>query len=279
MKKRKIYISFMKTMMFLSVSLTLTLVLFLIGYVLIKGLPNITWELLSTKPSYITGQIGILPDILNTVYVVLATILIVLPLGVGAAIYLTEYAKNKKIVSIVEYAAEVLSGIPSIIYGLIGMLLFSNNFGTSLITGSLTLVIMNLPTVMKTAQESLKAVDQSYREGAFGLGAGKWRVIRTVVLPSCIDGIITGCILSVGRILGESAALLFTAGLAHSLNGFLSALTSPGATLTVALYVYAKEDGEFNIAFAIAAILIILTLIINLSITLVGRCFAKRRNK
>lgn len=277
-RKRKIYISLMRMVMILSTALTTTLVLFLLGYVLIKGIPGITWELLSTKPNYLTGRIGILPDILNTIYVVLATLIIVLPLGVGAAIYLTEYAKNKKIVAIIEYAAESLSGIPSIIYGLVGMLLFSNNFGTSLLAGALTLVIMNLPTVMRTTQEGLKTVPQSYREGAFGLGAGKWRVIRTVVLPGCVDGVITGCILSVGRILGESAALLFTAGFAHALNGIVTGLTSPGATLTVALYVYAKEEGEFNVAFAIAAILIILTLLINLSAILVGRYFTKGRN-
>ncbi|MDO4460402.1 MAG: phosphate ABC transporter permease PstA [Clostridia bacterium] len=278
-KKRKIYIGFMRGAMYVCTVLTAALVLFLFGYVLMNGIPNITWELLSTKPSYLTERIGILPDILNTVYIVLATLIIVLPLGVGAAIYLTEYAKNKKLVAMIEYAAETLSGIPSIIYGLVGMLLFSNNFGTSLLAGALTLVIMNLPTVMRTTQESLKTVPQSYREGAFGLGAGKWRVIRTVVLPGCVDGVITGCILSVGRILGESAALLFTAGFAHALNGIFTGLTSPGATLTVALYVYAKEEGEFGVAFAIAAILMILTLLINLSVTLVGKYFAKRRNK
>ena len=276
--KRKLYIVLMRGLMVVSTVLTVSLVLFLMGYVLVKGLPNISWELLSTKPSYITERIGILPDILNTIYIVLATLVIVLPLGVGAAIYLTEYAKNKKIVSIIEYAAETLSGIPSIIYGLVGMLLFSNNFGTSLLAGALTLVIMNLPTVMRTTQESLKTVPQSYREGAFGLGAGKWRVIRTVVLPGCVDGVITGCILSVGRILGESAALLFTAGFAHALNGIFEGLTSPGATLTVALYVYAKEEGEFGVAFAIAAILMILTLLINLSATMVGKHFSKRRS-
>ena len=278
MKKRKLYIGLMRGAMIVCTVLTLALVVFLLVYVLINGIPNITWELLSTKPSYLHDRIGILPDILNTVYIVLATLIIVLPLGVGAAIYLTEYAKNKKIVAMIEYAAETLSGIPSIIYGLVGMLLFSNNFGTSLLAGALTLVIMNLPTVMRTTQESLKTVPQSYREGAFGLGAGKWRVIRTVVLPGCVDGVITGCILSVGRILGESAALLFTAGFAHALNGIFTGLTSPGATLTVALYVYAKEEGEFGVAFAIAAILMILTLIINLSATLVGKYFAKRRN-
>ena len=278
MNKRKLYIGLMRSAMIICTALTASLVLFLMGYVLVNGIPNISWELLSTKPSYLTERIGILPDILNTLYIVLATLVLVLPLGVGAAIYLTEYAKNKKLVAVIEYAAETLSGIPSIIYGLVGMLLFSNNFGTSLLAGALTLVIMNLPTVMRTTQESLKTVPQSYREGAFGLGAGKWRVIRTVVLPGCVDGVITGCILSVGRILGESAALLFTAGFAHALNGIVEGLTSPGATLTVALYVYAKEEGEFGVAFAIAAILMILTLVINLSATLVGKYFAKRRN-
>ena len=277
-RKRKLYIGLVRGAMILCTALTGALVLFLMGYVLIKGLPNISWELLSTKPSYLSDRIGILPDILNTSYIVLATLVIVLPLGVGAAIYLTEYAKNKRVVGLIEYAAETLSGIPSIIYGLVGMLLFSNNFGTSLLAGALTLVIMNLPTIMRTTQESLKTVPQSYREGAFGLGAGKWRVIRTVVLPGCVDGVITGCILSVGRILGESAALLFTAGFAHALNGIIDGLASPGATLTVALYVYAKEEGEFGVAFAIAAILMLLTLIINLSATMVGKHFGKRRS-
>ncbi len=276
-RKKKTYIASMRGLMIVSTIITVALALFILIYVFAKGIPNINWELLSTKPSYSADRIGILPDILNTIYILLATLLIVIPLGVGAAIYLTEYAKNKKIVAIIEYAAETLSGIPSIIYGLVGMLLFSNNFGTSLIAGSLTLVIMNLPTIMRTTQESLKTVPQSYREGAFGLGAGKWRVIRTVVLPGCVDGVITGCILSAGRIIGESAALLFTAGFAHAIHGVLSGLASPGATLTVALYVYAKEEGEFGIAFAIAAILMILMLLINLSASLVGKHFAKRR--
>lgn len=280
-KARKAYIALLKGLMYLSVGVTVAVVLTLIVYVLVKGIPEITWELLSTEPSYITEKIGILPDIVNTVYIILTTLVIVLPLGVGAAVYLTEYAKNRKIVSIIEFAAETLSGIPSIIYGLVGMLFFCQflGFGTSLIAGSLTLVIMNLPTVMRTTQESLKTVPKGYKEGAFGLGAGKWRVIRTVVLPQCVDGIVTGCILSVGRILGESAALLFTAGFAHALNGIIEGIGSSGATLTVALYVYAKEQGEFEIAFAIAAILMILTLIINLSASLTGKFFKKRRNK
>lgn len=278
--RRKAYIIMMRVLMGLSIGLVCALVAFLIGYVLWKGIPNITWELLTTKLSYLSDHIGILPDILNTVYIVITTLLIVLPLGVGAAIYLTEYAKNKRLVGMIEYAAETLSGIPSIIYGLVGMLVFCQFFSleTSLLAGALTLVIMNLPTVMRTTQESLKTVPQSYREGAFGLGAGQWRVIRTVVLPGCLDGIITGCILSVGRILGESAALLFTAGVAHTLNGFWLGLRSSGATLTVALYVYAKERGEFGVAFAIAAILMVLTVGINLLATLVGKFFRKRRD-
>ena len=261
--------------MWLVTSLTGMLTLFLVAYVLIQGIPNINWEFLTTKPSYLTESIGILPDILNTLYIVIATLLIVIPLGVGAAVYLTEYATNQKVVGMIEYAAEALSGIPSIIYGLVGMLMFSNNFGTCLISGALTLAIMNLPTIMRNTQESLKTVPQSYREGAFGLGAGKWRVIRTVVLPNCIDGVITGCILSVGRILGESAALLFTAGFAHSLNGFFEGLSSAGATLTVAMYVYAKEQGEFGVAFAIASILMVLAFAINLAATGVAKHFQK----
>ena len=277
---RKAYVGIMRTLMLLCTLLTVALVLFMIGYIMNRGIPNITWKLVSTKPSALYGNIGILPDILNTLYIVAATLAVVIPLGVGAAIYLTEYAKSKRIVAAVEYAAETLSGIPSIIYGLVGMLFFCQFFGmkTSLMAGALTLVIMNLPTVMRTTQESLKTVPQSYREGAFGLGAGKWRVIRTVVLPGCVDGIVTGCILSVGRILGESAALLFTAGFAHALNGIWEGLTSAGATLTVALYVYAKEDGEFGVAFAIAAILMILTVIINLSASLVGKYFTRKKN-
>ena len=270
----------MKALMILSAVLTCAVVLFITIYVLVKGIPNISWNLLSTKPSYLDGNVGILPDILNTIYIIIATLCIVIPIGAGAAVYLTEYAANKRLVSVIEYAAETLSGIPSIIYGLVGMLFFCQflNMQTSLLAGALTLVIMNLPTVMRTTQESLKTVPMSYREGAFGLGAGKWRVIRTVVLPGCIDGIITGCILSVGRILGESAALLFTAGTAHVLNGFFEGLANSGATLTVALYFYAKEKGEFDVAFAIAAILMILTLLINLLATLVGVIFKRRRN-
>ena len=255
---RRVYTAVMRALLLLAAVLTAALVVFMIVYVLYKGLPYVTWHLISTKPSYITGAIGILPDICNTVQILLASLLIVLPLGVGAAVYLTEYAQNKKLVAAIEYAAETLSGIPSIIYGLVGMLFFCEFLGmqTSLLAGALTLVIMNLPTVLRTTQESLRTVPQSYREGAFGLGAGKWRVVRTVVLPGCIDGIVTG--------------------FAHTLNKFVIGLASPGATLTVALYAYAKEEGEFDVAFAIAAILMILTLLINLAAGIVGKQIQKR---
>ena len=262
-----------------STLLTCALAAFLMGYVLLKGLPQLSWELLTTAPSYLKDTVGILPDLLNTLYLILTAVVLVLPLGVGAAVYLNEYAQNKKLVGAIEYAAETLSGIPSIIYGLVGMLLFSNLLGSCLLAGALTLVVMNLPTVMRTTQESLKTVPQSYREGAFGLGAGKWRVIRTVVLPGCVDGVVTGCILAGGRMLGETAALLYTAGFAHTLNGFFTGLGSSGATLAVALYVYAKEPGpgRREAAFAIAAILLLLTLGIDLLSALVKRYFQRRR--
>ena len=281
--RRRTYAGVMKALMGISVALVVALVVGLLGYVLVKGVPHLTWDLLTTGPSYLQGTIGIWPNILNTVNIILATLLVVLPLGVGAAIYLTEYATNRRMVGMIEYAAETLSGIPSIIYGLVGMLFFCQflGFQTSLLAGALTLVIMNLPTIMRTTQESLKTVPQSYREGAFGLGAGKWRVIRTVVLPSCTGGIVTGCILAVGRIVGESAALLFTAGFAHTAStlaaGLEAALGQSGATLTVALYVYAKEQGEFEVAFSIAAVLVLLTLCINLCATMVGKLFERRR--
>ena len=278
---RKSWCLLMKVLCYLSLVVVTSLTFFMLLYVLFRGLPNITLDLLLTKPSTLRNTIGILPDILNTIYIVIATLIIVLPLGVGAAIYLNEYATNKKLVAMIEFAAETLSGIPSIIYGLVGMLVFCQfcSLGTCLLAGSLTLVIMNLPTIMRTTQESLKTVPESYREGAFALGAGKWRVIRTVVLPTCINGIITGCILSIGRILSESAALLFTAGFAHNINGFIQGMESAGATLTVALYMYASERGEFDIAFAIAAILMILTVIINFLTTYMGRIMNRRNGQ
>ncbi len=279
--RRRAWGGAMKGLMVLCAALTCALAAFLIIYVLAKGIPNLSWQLLTTKPSYLEETIGILPDIISTVCMVLTTLAVVLPLGVCAAVYLTEYAANKRVVAVIEYAAETLSGIPSIIYGLVGMMFFCQFLGMkkSILAGALTLVIMNLPTIMRTTQESLKTVPQSYREGALGLGAGKWRTIRTVVLPGCVDGVVTGCILSVGRILGETAALLYTAGFAHALYGTLGeTLENAGATLSVALYVYAKEQGEFDVAFAIAAILMALALLINLAATLAARYFKRRRD-
>ncbi len=279
--RRRIWGGTMRGLMVLCAAVTCALAVFLIVYVLVKGVPNLSWQLLSTKPSYLDGSIGILPDIITTVCTVLTTLLVVLPLGVCAAVYLTEYAANKRVVAVIEYAAETLSGIPSIIYGLVGQMFFCQFLGMkkSLLAGAMTLVIMNLPTIMRTTQESLKTVPQSYREGAFGLGAGKWRTIRTVVLPGCVDGVLTGCILAVGRILGETAALLYTAGFAHTLyNSLRATLEGSGATLSVALYVYAKEQVEFDVAFAIAAILMALALLINLAAMLTGRYFKKRRS-
>lgn len=279
--RRRIWGGTMRGLMLLCAAVTCALAVFLIVYVLVKGVPNLSWQLLSTKPSYLDGSIGILPDIITTVCTVLTTLLVVLPLGVCAAVYMTEYAANKRVVAVIEYAAETLSGIPSIIYGLVGQMFFCQFLGMkkSLLAGAMTLVIMNLPTIMRTTQESLKTVPQSYREGAFGLGAGKWRTIRTVVLPGCVDGVLTGCILAVGRILGETAALLYTAGFAHTLyNSLRATLEGSGATLSVALYVYAKEQGEFDVAFAIAAILMALALLINLAAMLTGRYFKKRRS-
>lgn len=278
-KRRKTGNFIKMAFMYAATTIILLFLAFLIGYILFRGLPNITIQFLTSKPSLVRETIGILPNILNTVYVILMTIIVVLPIGIGSAVYLNEYAKNIRLVGLIELATETLAGIPSIIYGLVGMLIFVRffSFGTSLVAGAMTLAIMTLPTIIRTVQESLKTVPDSYREGALGLGSGKWHMIRTVILPSSIDGIVTGCILSIGRIVGESAALLFTAGMANEIIGFLSAPlpNNAGSTLTVALYMYAKERGEFNIAFAIAAILLILTFIINLAAKFAAYKFKK----
>ena len=277
---RKIKCAVLNILMYLSAGIICLILLGLIGYILYRGLPHITPRFLTSKPSLVRETVGILPNILNTIYIILITLVIVLPIGVGAAIYLNEYAENKKVVRIIELATETLSGIPSIIYGLVGMLIFVQFFslGTSLLAGSLTLVVMTLPTVIRTTQESLKTVPQGYREGSLALGAGEWYMIRTVVLPSAIDGIVTGCILSIGRIVGESAALLFTAGMANEVLGIVDAVKpgNAGSSLTVALYMYAKERGEFEIAFAIAAILLVLTFVINMSAKLTAKMLKKK---
>lgn len=275
--RRRFYDRGLRVLMYLCAAVTCALLVFLIGYIFYRGLGNVSWTLLSSQTSYIKNTIGILPNILNTLYIILVSMLIVLPLGVGAAIYLTEYAANRRVVNVIEFATETLTGIPSIIFGLVGMLFFVQLLGLKqgILAGGLTLVIMILPTIVRTTQESLKTVPQSYREGALALGAGKWHMVRTVVLPNAIDGIVTGCILAIGRIVGESAALLFTAGFGLELNNFVRALESSSATLTVALYVYANERGETGVAFAIAAILMLLTFVINLSANLVGRKLKK----
>ena len=262
---RRLSAALLRSLMLACMSVTVLSIVFIVVFITFNALPSLSWQLLSTSPSYLEERIGILPDILNTVYLILTTVLVVLPCGVGAAIYLSEYAASPRLVKVIEYAIETLAGIPSIIYGLVGMLLFVQFFSlqTSLLAGALTLAIMNLPTIIRTTQESLKAVEGGYREGAFALGAGRFYMIRTILIPTCSNGILNGCILAIGRMLGESAALLFTAGFAHTLYGYCEGLSSAGASLTVALYVYAKEQGEFEVAFVIAFILLVMSLIIN----------------
>ena len=272
-KKRKIWNDAVKAALYAAAFLTGALLVGIIGFIVVRGVPFLTWELLTTQTSYIRDTIGILPNVLNTVYIILVAMVLVLPLGVGAAIYLTEYATNRRVVELIEFATETLTGIPSIIFGLVGMLIFVQLFGlgAGVLAGGLTLVMMILPTILRTTQESLKTVPQAYREGALALGAGKWRMIRTVVLPNAVDGIVTGCILAIGRITGESAALLFTAGFGLKLNGFVKSLRTSSASLTVALYVYASEQGKIDVAFAIALILMALTLVINFAASLAGK--------
>ena len=260
-------------LMSLCAAVTCLLLIGLIGYLLYRGIPGINAKFLTTQTSYISDSIGILPNILNTLYLIILVMIIVVPLGVGAAVYLTEYASNKRISNAIGFAVETLTGIPSIIFGLVGMLFFTQILGLrqGILAGSLTLIIMVLPTVISNTKESLLAVPQAYREGALALGSGKWHMVRAVVLPNAVDGIVTGCILAVGRVVGESAALLFTAGFGLKLLGFAKALQSSVASLTVALYIYASEEGKFDVAFSIAVILICITLIINLAASLVGK--------
>ena len=273
---RRFYDIAVRALLYVSSAVTVLLLVCIIGYICYRGIPGINWEFLTTEESLLRGTMGILPAIVNTLYVILFSIIIALPLGVGAAIYLTEYAHNRRLVTAIEYATETLAGIPSIIYALVGAIIFSEalKLGTTLIAGSLTLVIMTLPTIIRTTQESLKTVPQSYREGSLGLGSGKWRMIRTVVLPSSVDGIVTGCILAIGRVVGESAVLMYTAGLSTMMQDFSSIqnfMDASGATLTVALYIYAKERADFAVAFSIATILLVLTVVINLAAGYAGK--------
>jgi len=271
--KRRLRDNLLKVLLYTCAALTCCLLMIIIGAILWRGLGNLSWKLLTSQTSYLADTIGIFPNILNTLYIILVSMIIALPVGVGAAIYLTEYAVNAKFVRLVEFATETLTGIPSIIFGLVGMLLFIQILGLKqgILAGGLTLVVMVLPTVIRTTQESLKTVPTAFREGALALGSGKWHMVRTVVLPNAMDGIITGSILSIGRIVGESAALLFTAGFGLVLNGFFESLQSSSATLTVALYIYASERGETGVAFSIACILLILTFLLNLAANQAGR--------
>ena len=280
--RRRIYNVGMRTLIYIAAAIVVALLVFLLGYILYRGLPNLTWEFLTSEESVVRDVQGIGPAILNTLYVIIATLVVVLPLGVGSAIYPTEYATNRKLVAAIEFATETLAGIPSIIYALVGVLIFAESLalGKTLIAGAFTLVIMTLPTVIRTTQESLKTVPVSYREGSLGLGSGKWHMIRTVVLPSSIDGIVTGCILAIGRIVGESAVLLYTVGMSMQMqdffrNGLESFFSASGSTLSVALYVYAKVRADFDLAFSVAVVLIIITLVINLAANLAGRKLKK----
>ena len=273
--RRKLYEIVGRTLLYGCAAVTASLLLFLIGYILFRGIGGINWRFLSTAESVINGTVGILPAIKNTVFVIVVSLIVSLPLGVGAAVYLTEYARNRRFVAAIEFASETLAGIPSIIYALVGVIIFCTalKLQKTLLAGSLTLVIMILPTIIRSTQESLKTVPRSYREGALGLGSGKWHMIRTVVLPSSVDGIVTGCILAVGRVVGESAVLMYTAGMSMAMQSFSldRVAGASGATLTVALYHYAKENADFSVAFSIATILLILTVIINFSASFLGR--------
>lgn len=277
--KRKLKNGAAKVLLALAGFTTCLLLLLMIGYILLRGLPELSWEMLSSEMSYLRGTVGILPNILNTLYIIFVAMVIVVPLGVGAAVYLTEYAGSGRLVRLISFAVDTLTGIPSIIFGLVGMLFFNQILGLKqgILAGGLTLVIMVLPTVIGNTRESLLSVPAGLREGALALGSGKWHMIRTVVLPNALDGIITGCILSVGRITGESAALLFTAGFGLKLVDFVTSLTSSSATLTVALYVYAGEQGRFDIAFAIASVLLVIVLLLNLAASLAARMLKGRR--
>lgn len=267
---RKIKDALVYFLIYLCASISVLLLVGIIVYVFIKGIRNVNWSFLTSVTSVLNGTIGIAGNIVNTLIIILITMIIATPIGVGSAIYLNEYAKPGKFVTLIEYATETLSGIPSIIFGLFGMMFFGEKLGLgySLLTGSLTLILMVLPLISRNTQEALKTVPASYRNGAFGLGSGKWHMIRTILIPSAMPGIITGVILAIGRIVGESAALLFTAGSAKLLpQGFYQLLDKPfqsGGTLTIQMYLSATSEGDFDTAFGIAVVLLIIVLLINL---------------
>ena len=269
-RKRKIIDAFLRFLIYLCAGFSVVLLVGIILYVLVKGLSTVSWSFLTSVTSVLNGTVGIAGNIVNTILIVLMTMVVAIPIGVGSAIYLNEYAKPGKIVTLIEYATETLSGIPSIIFGLFGMMFFGEKlgFGYSLLTGSLTLILMVLPLITRNTQEALKTVPDMYRNGAYGLGSGKWHMIRTILIPSAMPGILTGAILAIGRIVGESAALLFTAGSAKLLpKGLMGLLNKPlqsGGTLTIQMYLSATSEGDFDTAFGIAVVLLVIVLAINL---------------
>ena len=271
------------TLIYLCVALSVVLLLGIIIYVLIKGIGSINWGFLTTVTSVRYGTIGIAGNIVNTILIILVTMLIATPIGIGSAIYLNEYAKPGKLVSLIEFATETLSGIPSIIFGLFGMMFFGETlgFGYSIMTGALTLILMVLPLITRNTQEALKTVPDGYRNGAIGLGAGKWHMIRTILIPSAMPGIITGVILAIGRIVGESAALLFTAGAAkllpNGIMGIFNKLFQSGGTLTIQLYLSATSEGDFDTAYGIAVVLLVIVFLINIMTKKLTRKFDKSK--
>lgn len=267
---RKIKDLLVRILIYICAAFSVLLLIGIIAYVLIKGVGSVNWSFLTSVTSALKGTVGIAGNIVNTLLIILITMIIATPIGIGSAIYLNEYAKPGKVVTVIEYATETLSGIPSIIFGLFGMMFFGEKLGLgySLLTGSLTLIIMVLPLITRNTQEALKTVPDSYRNGAIGLGSGKWHMIRTILVPSAMPGIITGAILAIGRIVGESAALLFTAGsaklLPKGLTGLLNKPLQSGGTLTIQMYLSATSEGDFDTAFGIAVVLLVIVLGINL---------------
>ena len=267
---RKIKDFSIRILIYICAAFSVFLLIGIILYVLMKGLSAVNWSFLTSVTSVLKGTVGIAGNIVNTILIILITMVIATPIGVGSAIYLNEYAKPGKVVTLIEYATETLSGIPSIIFGLFGMMFFGEKLGLgySLLTGSLTLIIMVLPLITRNTQEALKTVPNTYRNGAIGLGSGKWHMIRTILIPSAMPGIITGAILAIGRIVGESAALLFTAGsaklLPKGIDGLFDKPFQSGGTLTIQMYLSATSEGDFETAFGIAVVLLIIVLGINL---------------
>lgn len=268
--RRKIADFMLRFLIWLCAVFSVVLLSGIIIYVFVKGISSVNWSFLTSVTSVLNGTVGIAGNIVNTVLIILITMIIATPIGVGSAIYLNEYAKPGKLITFIEYTTETLSGIPSIIVGLFGMMFFGEKLGLgySLLTGSLTLIIMVLPLITRNTQEALKTVPNTYRNGAIGLGSGKWHMIRTILIPSAMSGIITGAILAMGRIVGESAALLFTAGsaklLPEGISGLLEKPFQSGGTLTIQMYLSATTEGDFETAFGIAVVLLIIVLGINL---------------